>query len=100
MNRINYVQTFTLTNGGTRDISLPDGDNVRLIISSSNNTGLALRQIDAVVGSSNAFYFGFNRESQPIIINPPFLCNGETITVFEASGAGSVQVSYWLTSGV
>ena len=97
---INYMQTFALTNGAKRMITLPVRDNARLVIKSNNTIGLALDENDANGNSSNTFFFSCKLNDHPVIFNPPLLMDGQSIWIFEASGATTAQVSIWVTAGV
>ena len=97
---INYMQTFCLANGASRMITLPVRNNARLCISTNNQIGLALNEADAVGTSPNTFFLSTKLNDHPAIFEPPLLMNGQSLYIFEATGAATAIVSIWVTAGV
>ena len=97
---INYMQTFTLTNGAKRMISLPIRNNARLCIKASSTIGLTLDENDASLTSPNVFIISTKLNDHPVIFEPPLLMNGQSLWLFEATGSTSALVSIWVTAGV
>ena len=93
------MQTFTLVNGASRMITLPVRDNARLALYSSGTVGLALDEINATTTSSNNFLFSCKLNDHPVIFNPPLLMDGQSIYIFEPTGATAIIVSVWVTAG-
>ena len=93
------MQKFTLTNGASRMITLPVRDNARLAIYSNGTVGLALDEINANGTSSNNFIFSCKLNDHPVIFAPPLLMDGQSIYLFEATGATTIIVSVWVTAG-
>ena len=96
---INYMQNFTLAASGKRMITMPNGNNARIIIYGSTYIGIALSEADAVTTSGRYVMYGTKLNDHPIIIDPPLLMNGESIWLFEVTGGTTVQISVWVTGG-
>lgn len=96
---INYMQTFSLANGAKRMITLPVRNNARLCIVTNNRIGLALDEADAVGTSPNTFMFSCKLNDHPTIFEPPLLMDGQSIYIFEPTGAATAIVSIWVTAG-